>query len=619
MSLENKGILNRSELLESPGILKTIKFFAATAFFATVFLIFLKVDLWDYDFWWHIATGRYIVETGTIPDKDPFSYTSNLDENRNPFPGWENSVLKQYWLSQIILYLIYDYAGPKGIIILRSVLLILTLFLVFRQLQRWSVSLPVTFIFVFMLFTILMKALGERPVLFTILFTALAFFILEDFKDKKDKRILLLPPLMLLWSNLHGGFILGVVIIMSFIIGEGIKILLKKDEYTRHEIILFYTVTIMSIGLSFINPTGWDAFSFALSTKYRPFTEGVYEYQSPFLMYKNKLMQVQYSYVFLVLIFPIVLILRNRKFDLSHFMLLSGTLIMSISAMRFIVYYGIIGAMVLGKESDILIRNLLKMKFSDKAYQKILNGLTIAIFFSAILFMTGFLKFKDLNFDIARYYSVPAAAVDFIEKNSLQGNMFNDMNYGGYIAWRLYPWQKTFIDTRAPNFAVRLESGWIEGGVDSVDGTNSDKNVAVWKVLLNHYKVNFVFMPLLNLYGYIPPLIFKLSESEMWVPVYCDMSSIIFIRNTPENSEVINKFRLSKDDVYNRIIYMSTMNALLVDKINPGYFISLGETFYRMGRLHDALIAYRYALKRLPNPVIQKKINQIESEMNDNK
>ena len=65
---------------------KTVEYALISLFFVVCFLTFLKVDLWDYDFWWHIATGRYIVETGSLPDKDPFSYTSTLEENKISSP-----------------------------------------------------------------------------------------------------------------------------------------------------------------------------------------------------------------------------------------------------------------------------------------------------------------------------------------------------------------------------------------------------------------------------------------------------------------------------------------------------------------------------------------------------
>ncbi len=587
-------------------------------FLLSIFYFFATFSLFDFDFWWHISTGRYIVTNGSLPDSDPFSFTSVLDENKNLHPQRENFILKQYWLSQIILYLLYKHAGAAGIILLRALLLTATLIFVLWRLRRWSVSLPISFIFTFVLFSIMTRSIGERPVLFTILFAAVTFFILEDFKEKKDKRIFLLSPVMLFWSNLHGGFILGATIIMVFMLGEGIKIILKKTVYTRHEIILFYTATIAALGFSFLNPTGWDAFIISFSSKYRPFTEGIQEYQSPIFYYKNKLYSVFYEYVILALIFPLILILRNKKFDLTHFILLSGLLFMSLYASRFIVFYSTIAAMILGKEADKLLNGLLNSRISEKVNSKLSSALVFACLLSSVLFAAGIFKLEYFRFGIASGYSVPEEAVDFIKTNNLRGNIMNDFAYGGYITWRLYP-EKTFIDTRALNLTVMAEYSWIANAVKSYTGKELAPNkMPLWERLLEHYNINIIFLAPLDVYGKVPEIIFELAEGDKWAPVYCDPLSIIFIKNTEPTREIIARTKLSKEVVYNTMIYAAVRGAIK-NQVSYFYLETVGETFYKMGKLENALTAYRYALKRRPSPQIQNEVNKIESEMKTKK
>jgi len=579
--------------------------------FGTIFLRFLSIPLWDCDFWYHISTGRQMVETGSLLERDPFSYTTNLKENEDPFPNWENSVLKHYWLSQVILFLVYNNAGPKGIIILRSLLLTMTIFIVFWRLQRWSVSPPITFIFIFSLFTLLLIGTGERPVLFTILFTAISIFILEDFKSKRDNRILLLSPLMLLWANLHGGFIIGAVVIMAFMFGEGAEIILKRKVYARREIIKFYGGTIAALVLSYINPTGWDAFSFALAPKYAVFFEGTQEYHSPFYFFTHKLHPINYGYIFLAVSFPVILMLRNRRLEISHLILLIGTFVMGVNSIRYTFYYGIITSMVVGRETDKLFKKLIERKFSETTRRKILYALNVAILSSAILFAAGYYSNVKANFNVAYGDSVPKRAVDFIEKNKLSGNMFNEYTFGGYITWRLYPWKKNFIDTRTLNYTVLSEFGWIKAAFEP-------GNFPLWEKLLAQYKVNFMILYLVERYGGIAPLIFKLVEDDKWVPVYCDPMSVIFVKNSEENNSVIEKYKLSRDDIYNAIIYRSS-KIVASHPPSPIPFLGLGETFHKMGRLDDSLKAYKYALERKPDPAVQEKVKQIESEINKKK
>ena len=58
----------------------------------------------------------------------------------------------------------------------------------------------------------------------------------------------------------------------------------------------------------------------------------------------------------------------------------------------------------------------------------------------------------------------------------------------------------------------------------------------------------------------------------------------------------------------------------LVTRINPRFLVSIGDTFYKMGRLNDALTAYKYANNRMPeNMLVRDKIAQIETEIKNKK
>lgn len=571
--------------------------------------------LFDSDFWWHISTGRYILETGLIPDKDPFSYPTNLEENKNLLPERENFILKQYWLAQILFYLIYNYTGAKGIIILRASILTMTLLLILWRLKKWNVSFYISFIYIFLVYIDTLRSVGERPVLFTILFTPLTFIILEELKEGKVKRLFFLLPLMLIWSNLHGGFIIGNIIIGVYMLGECLKIILKKSSHTRQEITVFYTATALALIASYINPTGWDAFSIALSPKYKFLETGIQEYQPPLFLYINKLSTINYGYVIFASIFPFILILRNKKIDLNHIILLTGSFIIAAKSIRYTIYYSSIAAMVLGKETNLLLRELFK-RISDKVSEALTLIFSIAVILSSILFFIGSFKFEWLRLEIAKGIYVPVDAVNFIEENRLPGNMLNSASYGGYLTWRLYPWKKTFIDTRWLNYTVEAEYAWIMTAVESITNKKlPEGKKPLWKRLLDHYNINFIMFDTLDVYGNVPKLILKLAEDEEWVPIYCGSIAFIFIRNIPENYNIIEKFRLPKEYVYNTLILVASQFAI-VDKRNPRYLVTLGKTFYEMGRLKDALTAYQYAYKRLPrDPMIKDKIIGIESEL----
>jgi hypothetical protein len=568
---------------------------------------------WDYDSWWHASTGRYIVTEGHLPENDPFSFTSTIKGNKNLFPERENFILKQYWLAQILFYIIFDHTGSTGIILLRSVILLLSVLIVYWQLQRSGVSFPISFIFSFLLFLITSRSLGERPVLFSILFTAVVLFLLVDFKTRRGKMLFLIVPVMLIWSNMHGGFILGVIIILVFMFGEAVKAFFRRSSLEKREKLAFYSMACLALIASFINPNGWDAFFIALSSKYDVFLRNIHEYQSPFFFYKNKIRAFDYPYFTLVLFFPVILFLRNRKIDLIHLILLSGFFIMSLKASRYVIYYGIVGSMIMAIEVNAFMNEMFKKKISEGFHKKIEYGLAVAVLISSLLYAAGYFKIEHFRSRGVNPASTPVAAVDFIEKNRMQGNMFNDYGYGGYITWRLYP-VKNFIDTRSLNRTVMNEWGWIVLAKEEVEGIQTrDDSIPLWETLLSNYRINFILMPLMDLYGNVIPLILELAESDDWVPVYIDYMNIIFIRNEVYNSDITSKYYASKEDVYNMLIAKNS-NLAMNDKLNPRHLISLGSIFEKTGRYEEALKAYKYASARWDDPELIEKIKKIDAE-----
>lgn len=579
--------------------IKIGKAFVLGLFFLSALLVFLRINLWDYDFWWHLASGRYILTEYNLPSQDIFSFTSLVGENKNLFPEREHFILRQYWLAQSIFYILFSNFGAQGIIILRSALLVLTLFLVYRHLQKSGVSIFVALVFLFLLFSISLRSTGERPVLFSILFTAVAISVLEDFRVQRDKKIFFLVPVMLLWSNMHGGFIIGIIILGISLLSEGLKKAFKRSAYTEREWIIFCTSTGIAMAASVLNPNGWDAFFMVTNTKFSIFAKGIQELQSPLYLYLNKLKPVEYNYLVLVALFPFVALLRNKKLDLTHILLLAGFLFMSLKASRYIIFYAIVCIMLLAKELDWVIRTMGEKRMSKKTYAFIQYGLTGLVACAVLIFATHELASGKVEFQKATGVTVPESAVDFIEKNRIEGHIFNEYAYGGYLTWRLYPWKQNFIDSRQLNATVSTEYGWILNSRKTVNKTEPEPmGVPLWERLLDHYHINIIMLSPLSLEGFVPPLLFSLMENEKWVPVYIDRISCVFVRKTGETEQLIGRSRLADELIYNMIIIRATKMAM--QRENPEYLVSLGDVFTRTGRFRDAVAAYELAMERLP-------------------
>lgn len=145
-----------------------------------------------------------------------------------------------------------------------------------------------------------------------------------------------------------------------------------------------------------------------------------------------------------------------------------------------------------------------------------------------------------------------------------------------------YP-EKTFLDSRTLNLTVMAEYAWIENAVKSYTGKElAPGKMPLWERLLEHYNINFIFLGPLDVYGKVPEIIFKLAEGDKWVPVYCDPISIIFIKNTERNREIIARSKLSKEVVYNTVIYAAVQGAIR-NQVSYFYSRPLAKPFTRWG------------------------------------
>lgn len=596
------------------------KLLKKTALFI-VFLLFLlsfaSIKLWDFDFWFHISTGRYIVEKNEIPSHDVFSFVT--EENRGRFSGTdlrEKFIMRAYWLSQVIFFYIFTLFGSWGIVLLRSLLLTMVLVLVYAGLRRsgspalFSLSLLIPVFYV-----LLTKYTGDRPVLFTFVLSLLVFLIIEDYLKAKNRWILFLPFIMLAWSNLHGGYMLGVAFISVYLMVEGFRYLLKKSTLSKDKFYLFVSLLTVSIVFSFINPNGLTIFSM-FSSKYNVFHTNIQEYQPLFDFYAKNVVRMNYNVLFIVLITILTVLLRSVQMRLEHIILIVGLFVESLSHQRFFVFSATIGIIIVGNELTAFYRYLTsKYDFFQKDIFRKIATSTMIIFLMFFSGKTAFALKENLrSVSSVHIVDTPKGAVDFIEKNNLQGRMFNTDAIGGYAIWRLYPGKQVFADTRLLDIATLTE-------FDNIMSANSIDvgGKPLWEKLIDMYSINFVVTNPLDAYGNLVPLVSALVENERWTLVYVDINYFIFLKNNEGNNQLIDKFRIARNDTYWHIINLVSSKALN-NADNPFFFKTIGEYFLRLKDYEEAEKAFKHVLRIDPgNQAALKTLSRINNMKADEK
>ncbi|HYA26438.1 MAG TPA: hypothetical protein VEE82_00430 [Thermodesulfovibrionales bacterium] len=563
------------------------------------------VDIWDPDFWWHLATGKWIVEHGKLPDEDPFSFTTL---QKDPFAPVNRVkfILTQYWLAQVVLYKIYSLWGLAGISIFRALILTLTSGIIMLILRYHKVH-PVFILPLAALSILVLKAnTGERPQLFSFLFAALILYLLErhrsnsrreegypplpPFSKKRLGGLYALPFLMALWSNLHGGFIYGVVIIGIYIFSGWVEILLGrvrgKEDLPVKSHTLFTAIGMIAILATVINPNTYHTISDQFRYQPTVYFMNIQEMQPTYKFYQER----AGYFVMLILLTVVMLIdaIRHKRVDINHLSLFLFNALLSMSAVRFVPFFIISGSFLLG----IYLKPYLPLKEFEK--RKWLEGvflLTIALAIAAYSFFVEGISIRNLYRTGVNYSLYPYGSANFL-KTLPPGKLFNPYTWGGYLIWTLYPEHPVFIDGRGLNQEIFLEYNEVE----KMSSSEKFAGMPKWKGILDGYNVDYLILAPLMEFSSDWSLINTLAADQDWQLIYADDFSLIYVRKKKEFSDVINRYRLPSDLAYATTAWQAVQKAKgeTVKGKKLEYYLVAADSFMKMDKVENA----RYSLNK---------------------
>ncbi len=164
----------------------------------------------DPDLWGHVRFGQDMLRTRSIIQTDAYSY-------RTQGQRWIN----HEWLSEVIVAGIYDWSGAQGLIISKVVVSLLILGVCHAHLRRRGLG-PWSSVLLLILVSIPFRmGLGTiRPQVFTICFFQLELLLLESAVPGREQKLWVLPVLMAVWVNLHGGVLAGVAMLGLWMVGR---------------------------------------------------------------------------------------------------------------------------------------------------------------------------------------------------------------------------------------------------------------------------------------------------------------------------------------------------------------------------------------------------------------
>ena len=462
----------------------------------------------DSDSWWHLRAGQYMVENQELITKDVFSYTSFGKPWQ--YPG--------LWV-QIFMFQIFEWFGPGGLNLWVS-LMVGTIFILVWMTTKGNILLRS----IILMFSASASAIywAARPYLFTYLLFALYFFILEKYFRQGKGKLWLLPILMVVWVNSHGGFLAGFLLIGPYLVDSLVQLVVNRstvNNKARQQIITQGThsvqVFFLMLGGSLLNPHGWKLWELPFSTVSRQAEQlFIAEWQSPDFHDPYLL-----SFGILLILILAVLGGSSKSLKLYEILLLSGFGILGLFSVRNIFFFVIITPAILSSYGTDLLYRIgdlfgiylkLNLEEAPKGFAKILNLiLVIIIGLISGLRIAMYLREEINHKQIENTY--PVEAVEFIQEYQPQGQMFNSYNYGGYLIWALqdYP---VFVDGRADLHQDEIILTWYR----VINGREE------WDEVFDEWEVGFVVLE-----PYVPLL--NVLMGEGWHTIYQDELAIVAI------------------------------------------------------------------------------------------
>ncbi len=570
--------------------------------FFSAFVLSLAKPVADPDVFWHLKTGEWIWQNRSLPDKDPFSFT--VAPYQYETSAWTSFILKQYWLAQLMLYGLYSIAGFYGIIIFRCLVYLGIGLILYYWMRKEGMGRLTTLIFLMPSVYFATFWIGERPNNLSFLFAVVVVYLLEDLRKIKAKaeveskenlnlNLFLFPLIMLLWANMHGGFILGDAIIILYMLAEGLKAVysnvkakVESKGNLNLNLNLFLFVCLVSILISFVNPNTYKVIPTILEFEEKYSSIFITEMWSPFKYAENG------EYQFLIIIGAVALIffMEIKKHKFNSILLISFLIFLTLTRVRYIPFLIFIATPFISRSGWDLRRGF--RVFLDKIAKRV--EVMIIFIFVAFLISSEIESTVFKSPLIDPYY--PEATVKFIKAERPDPGIFNYYNYGGYLIWSLFPDYKVFIDGRVLYLPMHLTYRKAMAG--SLSGING---IPEWKAILDAYSVKAVIVPASDsrAAGFVR-LVKRLIDDREWSLVYEDKEALLFIKDTENNREIIRKYARQKESAYGVALERAEIYRAGHPKDWRAY-VTLGEINLYLKRPGAAILYLESSQKLIPS------------------
>jgi hypothetical protein len=486
-----------------------VRLFIASS--AVYFFSFVSADP---DLWGHVKFGEALWETKTLSPHNLYSFTA-------PNHPWIN----HEWLSELFFYATYRFFGDTGLLLLKLGVGLVIVWLIYDIALFRGAQIVVLAMGLGLVISVMSPGFMVRPHIFSLLFFALFFHILHCYLERQKNKLWLLPFIMIIWCNSHGGFLIGWVQYTVVLVWQGLAWIFKERKVGPSlKVLLFWY--LLTTAACFVTPNGIKLLAFLYHSLSQPRPIGEWDpiglWDTSFLRFK-----VLAAAFVVSLAYPSP---QNKRWEIA---MIGATIVFAFKHQRHVPFFAIMVGPYLVEWLSLLLASL-QLNMGKTVLSRASCSVLFVFFLLVAAYHIGHATYRYMKagFHIIvdpLYY--PVQAVQFMQTNEIKGNVLLPFEWGEYAIWKLYPSCLVSIDgrfrTAYPETVLR----------DHIFPANDD---AAWTRLIDMYPADII------LSRQIPFFWNMIRASKDWVYIYSDRAAIIFVRNNAKNRNVLKNLRDGK-------------------------------------------------------------------------
>lgn len=406
----------------------------------------------DFDYWWHLAAGRYMSEHRALPIPDPFSFTAS-----------GRTWVTHEWLSELLMFQLYDAFGVVGPAVLFGLCMAGTVLMMLATLRR----IGTRFLPVVLWATLMMLAMWPwayaRPQVVAFSLMAAQIWLIERWLAQRDRSIWVLPALYVLWANLHGSFAVGLAVPLLVLLGETAALRLGWWTAARlraGDLRRLALAVLASVGALVFNPNGPALLVY-------PFTK----FNNSLLKYLGEWNASDignpalWPFTLLLAGAVVLIAVRRPRLPLADLLLGGAFVTGGLWSMRFVPFAALCLTVVVGRMltlpngSGMRAPRFIEQWAAWRERRAILHTrpsvpqqlMNLGVLGLAVATVLSTVRPYRPDAD-AR---LPVTAADALGADGLRGPLFHDYNWGGYLIWRFWPRVPVFIDGRGDDLYMQ--------------------------------------------------------------------------------------------------------------------------------------------------------------------